>query len=88
MEFTFKVDSDNFITFDTRIQRAGADSYGSSAEVVSAVVSKQELSQLTADDILDIASQLVDYVSREQKPSKPSDWFADEWLPATRGTQD
>lgn len=85
MQFEFRIDDDNYIRFDLQLQGAGVSGYTDGPELLAATVSDKGVSKLSESEIVGIASQIVDYCSRDQSGGKaPSDWFEDEWLPATR----
>ncbi len=87
MQFQFRVDDDNFLTFDIQLQRAMLGASETRAELVAATLSDSKLSNLAEGDILDIGAQIVDMLTTSAQSQSPSaDWFNEEWLPATRGT--
>lgn len=85
MQLTFRIDDNNYLTFDLQLQASGPAGYQDGPELIAAAVSDSKLSQLEHDAVLDIAGQVVDYFSRDQQSTSPGpDWFEKEWLPATR----
>lgn len=85
MQFQFRIDDNNYITFDLQLQAASVAGYQDGPELIAAIESDSKLSQLEHDAIFDIAGQIVDYFSRDQQQTSPgADWYEKEWLPATR----
>lgn len=84
MQLQFRIDDNNVITVDLQLQRASALGHEGRAEVIAAVVSDAKLSNLQADELLDLAGQAIDMLTTVQQQRPSSDWFTDEWLPATK----
>lgn len=87
MQFQFRIDDSNSVTFNVQLANADSSGFADGPEVIAATVLDEKLSQLSFDQIVGLAAQLVDYFSRPQESgiaSRAPDWFEQEWLPATR----
>lgn len=86
MQLQFRVDDNNSLTVDFKLSKASPGGFTDGPEIISAVVSDSKLSDLTADQLFDLAGQIVDYFSQphqEPKPVAEGDW-RHEFLEATR----
>ena len=85
MQFQFRIDDNNCLTFDIRVQAAGSSGFETGPELVAAVISDSKLSNISEDAIIGLAADIVDFFSVKHPVSTgPSpDWFENEWLPAT-----
>ena len=82
MQLTFRIDDNNFLTFDLQLQRVAGNESDAGPELIAAVVTDSKLSNISDDDLMRLVEQVVDYTARPQGADKPSgDWFENEWLP-------
>lgn len=77
MQFTFRIDSDNYITYKLSLQNVSNGEFRDGTEVVAAVIADKKLSNIEMDDLLDVAGQLLDHVTPRHRPTADSpneDW--------------
>lgn len=83
MQFQFRIDDANVVTIQLQLQKAGDDSPLAGPEVIAAAIADAKLSNVTQDQLFDLAGQILDYFSTSVASQKPSnsDWFENEWMP-------
>ena len=85
MQFTFRIDDDNYLTFTLNLSPASSGSPSDGPDLHSAAVTDSKLSKLEDHQLLDLAAQIIDYCSHSDSSGEPdSDWFTNQWLPATK----
>ena len=83
MEFPFRIDDTNYVTFRVKCR---APSLGNGAsdlpEVVAIVKSDEKLSELSFDEVVSIAAQILEEIEdgRPAAPSQPVGFSREDWL--------
>ncbi len=87
MQLQLRIDDGNFLDVTYTLQASSDGQPHSGPEVTQAAITNSKLSNLTADQILDITAQVIDFFAAETSPGAKApegDWFANEWLPNCR----
>lgn len=84
MQFTFRIDDANFVTFKLKLQDAGDQSFVDGPEVIAAIITEQALPDIEIDQLYSVAGQILDHVTtRVQEPVA----LKDDWRDAFRRGQ-
>lgn len=77
MQLTFRIDNNNFVTFDIRLEETSYSGSAGDAEIAAAVISDHKLSDLEMDQLADIVGQTLDHwqgKTQRPGPSPQDDW--------------
>lgn len=77
MQLTFRIDGDNYITYQLKLSAADNYQPEDGPEVIAALVSESKLSQLEMDEFLGIVAQTLDHVT--SAPARPVEETKDDW---------
>lgn len=86
MQCQFRIDDNNYIDVDFKLQAAGDGSPLAGPEIIAATITKTQLSDLKADDVFNIVGQIVDYFAVGATPERagPEPDWRQEWLESCR----
>ncbi len=78
MQLKLWIDDNNQITFDLRLQSSGDNGSQARPELIAAVITDSQLSDIGQDGILDLASQVVGYFEANDASQRPAaDWASE-----------
>lgn len=75
MQLQFRIDDNNYVVFQLELSAASPESGTDGPEVIATVVTESKLSDLSADELYDLAGQVCDQVGRAvPQPAQVADW--------------
>lgn len=82
MQLQFRIDANNYATFTLKLQSASGQEYGTGPEVIAAVCSDKQLSNIAMDQLLSLVGATLDHVEAVQQPASPE--VTEDWHPGFR----
>ncbi len=83
MQLQIRTQDGDFIVIDLQHSEITPGQPQDGTELIAASIVDSKLSILSHDQFFDILGETVDYFSRPAQPTPASDWYKDEFLPAT-----
>lgn len=83
MQLKIWLDDSNHLTFSLKLSSAVSGGYTDGPEVIAAVVSDSQLSNISEDQLIDLLGQTIDFLTTDQQSTGPEPDWRTEFLAAT-----
>lgn len=84
MQLQFRIDDTNYVTVSFQLQKSGNSGFTDGPEVIAATIADSKLSDITNDQLFDLAAAVLEHFEQPQASSGTSPDWRSEFLEATK----